>query len=110
GHRRARDRAVRGVVHQEDELRAGRTSDADAIAVLERPIANLAAVEQRAAARPSIADDIPAIRLDDLGVLARDVVADQHEIVGRAPADRKRLFVDNDETPAQRVVHLEAWL
>ena len=66
------------------------------------------AVDVRAVARAAVAQDVLAAVVRDLGVVARDVAADQLQIVPAAAADREHRLVDGDDAPTEGVGDLEA--
>ena len=75
----------------------------------ERPLGDLLAVDERAVARGAVAQQIAsAVVADDLGVLARDVGADELQIGGRAPPDEEHGAVEPDDAAALAVSNLEA--
>src|SRR5262249_1102941 len=104
------DGSAGAVVSEENELGTGSPSDADTIAVGERTLGNFDPIQQRSSSRTAIADRVPPVTRDNLGVLARDIDAAQDEIAGRTSPDREDLLVDGDETPAQRIDDFKARL
>ena len=55
----------------------------------------------------AIAQQIPAVLGDDLGVLARDLTAAEPQVVRFSPADRERQRVDAHDTLAKHVSYLQ---
>ena len=89
-----------GAVGGEHQLDGVGAAEPDAIAVLEHALGDLLAVDERAVARAAIAQQEPAVVLDDLGVLARDVGADDLQVGGGAAADQELRPVEDDDPAA----------
>ena len=102
---RARERLL---VEQEHHLGAAAAAEADEVAVHERLLGDLLAVDERAVAGAPIAQDVMLVFASDVGVIARDVAADQLQIVAAAPADGKRRLLERHDTPPEGVGHFEA--
>ncbi len=83
--------------HQFDRVGA---TEPDAIAVLEYALGDLLAVDERAVARAAIAQQEPALVLNDLGVFARDVRADDLQVRRRAAADQELRAIEDDHPAA----------
>ena len=66
------------------------------------------AVDVRAVARAAIAQQETAVVERDFGVIARDVAANELQIVAAAAPDREHGLVDVDYAPAEGVSNLEA--
>ena len=99
----------RGTVGEEEHhLGAAAAAEADAIAVHQRPLGDLLAVDVGAVARALVADEELVVLGDDLGVVARDLAAGQPEIVGLAAADLEVPLRDRDDPAAQRVGDFQA--
>ena len=60
-------------------------------------LGDLLAVDERAVARAAIAQQVAPVVLRDLGVLARDVGADDLQIGGGAAADEEQRPVEHDD-------------
>ena len=104
---------VRGTVAgQEHHVGAAGAAELDAIAVRQLVLGDRLAVDVGAVARALVAQDPVAVLLDDLGVLARHVAADQTEIALRAAADAEQLLVDRDDALTEAVVYFQpgVWL
>ena len=102
----------RTVAGQEHHVGAAGATELDAIAVRQLVLGDRLAVDVGAVARALVAQDPVAVLLDDLGVLARHVAADQAEIALRAAADAEQLLVDRDDALAEAVVDFQpgVWL
>ena len=98
-------------IHADGHLRAldgiG-AAETNAVAVLQRPLGDLLAVDERAIARAAIAQREAAVLLNNLGMFARDVGADDLQIGGRAPADQKQRAIEHDDASSLRVADVEA--
>jgi hypothetical protein len=104
---------VRGTVAgQEHHVGAAGATELDAIAVGQLVLGDRLAVDVGAVTRPLVAQDPVAVLLDDLGVLARHVAADQTEIALRASADAEQLLVNRDDALTEAVVYFQpgVWL
>ncbi len=85
------------VVHQEEQLCAGRPSDLNPVAVRQTLFGDLRSVDVGAAARPAVADQVLSVSPQDLGVIAGDVGAGQLQVVdGSPPYGEGRLVEDDD--------------
>ena len=88
--------------------RAAAASQANLVAMAQRPLGDLLVVDERAASRPAILQHEPSVvQPDDFGVLARHVGADRPQIALALAADAKHRLVDDDDAPAERIVDLE---
>ena len=96
------------ILDQEDDVGARGAAELDAIAVLERALRDLLAVDEGAVARAAVAEHVGAVGLGDLRVIARDVAAGQADVVLAAPTDGNQRLVERDDTAAQPVVDFEA--
>ena len=107
---RARMRAV-GVRHalagQEHDVGAAGAAELDAVAVGQLVLGDRLAVDVGAVARALVAQHPLAVDLDDLGVLARDVAADQAQVALGAAADAQLRLGDRDDPLAKAVVYFE---
>jgi hypothetical protein len=108
GRRRARGRERR--FRQEHDLGATGAAELHAIAVCQAVLADGRTVHEGAVARAAVAQHEMAVFAGDLGVLTRDVAADETDVALGATADRQRGFVDGDDAPAEAVVHFKAGL
>src|SRR5207244_3015586 len=81
-------------------LRAAGPAEADAIAVAQDALVHRRVVDERPEARAAVADDVVAAVVRDLGVLPRDVAADDAQIALAAAADREGRLVDPHHAPA----------
>ena len=107
--RGVRSVGVRGVVEQEHQLGAAAAPQADPIAVREHLLGDRLVVDERSAPRVAIAKQpAPAAVLFDLGMLARDVDADDLQLAFAAPADAEQGLVDRHDAPAQGVADLKS--
>ena len=100
------------VAGQEHDVGAAGAAELDAIAVRQLVLGDRLAVDEGAVARALVAQDPVAVLLDDLGVLARHVAADQAEVALGAAADAQQRLVDRDDALAEAVVYFEpgVWL
>jgi len=66
-------------------------------------------IDERAASRPAVSEqEDPVFEADDLGVLARHVIAGRSQIALALAADPEHDLVDDDDPGTKRVVHLES--
>ena len=96
------------VFEQEHQLRAAAAAKPHEVAVLQGMLGDGLAVHVSAVPRAAIAQDVLATVERDLGVVARDVAADQLQVVAAAPADGEHRLVDLDDPPTESVGDLEA--
>ncbi len=97
------------IFDQKHDVGAGGASELNPIAMLERALGDLLAVDERAIARSAIFEHVGAVALGDFGVVARDVAASQAQVVLIAAADRNGWLVDRHDAAAESVVDFEAW-
>ena len=98
----------RRIGQQEDHLRAAGAAQADAVAVHERPLGDLLAVDVGAVAGIAVAQHEMVVLQRDFGVVARDFAAGQPEVVGLAPADLELPLGDGDDAPPEGVGHFQS--
>ena len=96
------------VGEEEHHLGAAAAAEPDAVAVHERALGYLLAVDVGAVPRALVADQELVVLGVDLGVVARDFAAGQAEIVGFAPPDLEVALRDRHDTAAQRVGYFKA--
>ncbi len=96
------------VGEEEHHLGAAAAAEPDAVAVHERPLGYLLAVDVGAVARALVADEKLVVLGVDLGMVARDLAAGQAEIVGFAPSDLEVALRDRHDTAAQGVGYFKA--
>ena len=95
---------------EKDHLGAAAASETDAVAVHERALGDLLAVDVGAVPRAAVPDHESAVRVDDFGVVARHLAPGQAQIVGFAAADLERRLGDRDDAAAQGVGDFQAGL
>jgi hypothetical protein len=99
---------VRLILEQEHELRAAAPAQAHEVAVFQGMLGDGLAVHVGAVPGAAVAQDVLAAVERDLGVVARDVAADQLQVVAAAPAHREHRLVDLDDPPTESVGDFEA--
>src|SRR5206468_8197560 len=83
-------------------------AQADAVAMLQRPLGDLFVVNEGAVARAAILQHVLAVVAQrNLGVLAGDIHAVRAQIALALPPDAENRLVDDDHTAAAGVVDLE---
>jgi hypothetical protein len=92
----------------EDHLRAAGPSQANAIAVRERALGDLVAVDVGPIARISIAQQEAVVLDEDFGVIARDFAAGQPEVVGLAAANLEVTLGNRHDPPTHGVGYFES--
>jgi hypothetical protein len=80
----------------------------NSIAVLQGALGDLLAVDECAVAGAAIAQGKTPVFLDDLGMFARHVGADDLQIGGRAPADEKQRPIEDNDASSLGVADVEA--
>jgi hypothetical protein len=109
GLRPIRQRWRRDILNQEHDVGARRPPELDAIAVTERLLRHLFTVDERPVPRPSVLQNVAAIRGRDLCVIARDVASRQAQVVFVTPSDGDNRLVDRDDATTETVVDFKAW-
>jgi hypothetical protein len=104
-------RGRRRVLDEEPHFGAGGAAELDVIAVAQRALRDLLAIDKRAVAGPSIAQDVAAVRLRNLGMVARNVTPGQPKVVLAPPSNGDERLVDRDDPAPEPVVDFEtcAW-
>ena len=97
----------RAVADEEHHVGAAGTAELDTIAVRQLVLGDGLAVDVGAVSRALVAKNPVGVLLDDLGVLARHVAADQAEIALGAAADAEQFLVDGDNALAEAVVDFQ---
>ena len=95
------------VGQQEHHLRPARPSEADAVAVRERPLGDLLPVHIGAVAGVAIAKDEIRVLNGDFGVIARDLTAGEPEVVRLATADFELPLGNWHDAPTEGIGHFE---
>ncbi len=100
---------VRGALAgEEHHVGAAGAAELHPVAVRQLMLGDRLAVDVSAIAGSLVLQDPVAILLDDLGMLARHVAADQPQVALGAAADAQQLLVDGDDALAEAVVYFEA--
>ena len=103
-----RSATVLGPLDHEDHLGAAGATEPDPVAVRQRLLGDLLAVDVGAVARILVADEELVVFGDDVGVVARHLAAGQPQIVGLAAADPKQRLADLDDAAAECIGDFQA--
>ena len=98
------------IVQEKHELGASAAAQADTVAMLQRALGHLRVVHERSVARPAVFEHVlPVFAERNFRVLARHVLADRTQITLALAPDAEDRLIDDNLTPAERVVDLQAW-
>ena len=96
------------LVEQEHHLSTAAAAKPHQIAVRQRFLGDLLAVDERAIPRATVAEHVLFVVACDVGVVARHVAAHELQIIAAATADGKRGLLERHNAPPEGVSDFEA--